>query len=836
MIIARIDNQITSRTPYRRGRSFKGVLRYLLRGPRDAPDTTRVVHAETLNIWSDLDEAAHTMAATWQHRFQIMQAAGLVPRNGADNKAPVYHLVMSWTPEEEPPPYPEMAEQAKQLLHLLGLSEHEAVIVGHADTENPHVHIVVNTVHPLTGRTAPLRYDKRVMQGFAARYEDLRGQIVCKGRFAPDIRGAFNAAAGHGVSRRRDSRPRWARAAEPVREAKRAALPSVVLDTLTRHDATFTPAKLAQAVTASTVTAHEFSDLMGAIMASPELVRLTDDHGRTRYTTRTQKQVEARLARSALSLAGAIRHPVPTAVATAALDRFEGPAQAATRAALSHLLDERGLSVVVGYAGAGKSTLLKSAADAWYGAGYRLRGLALAGRAAESLEADSGIPSGTIAGFVLGLDNGVVRLSNKDIIVIDEAGMVASRQLDRVLHAAATAGAKVVLVGDPEQLQAIEAGGPFRYIVEHYDHARLTTVWRQKQDWMRKATEDLAEARTETALAAYEAAGMVQEHATQSDAVASMLDMWLANRERGLSQLMLTATNADARVVNAAARARLKALGTLGPETLIETEEGPLPLAIGDRLVFRRNDKTLAVKNGTTGTVTELAGQRLAVTIDGTPVRVVTVDVERYPHIAHGYAVTIHKAQGATVDRAYVLAAPNMDRHSTYVALSRHRDRVSLLWSREVFRDRKALSRALARERLKDMTLDYKEAIAARLRPISAAVRKHAAAGREIDAWTHLYAAQRAEAARIDAMSPIRRSFWYAANLARFVTTGAITLGKLHEKERARLARDLRRSRSVVRSTSPTQATDARPFVPGPGDSTPSTGRRTPPQPPKTGL
>jgi len=795
MIIARIDNDISARTPHRRGRSFTGALRYLLTGSKTAPKPERVLHAETVNIFGDLKDAAHEMASTWVARFALMRAAGLAPKNGADNKAPVYHLVMSWSADEDPPPPHEMADLAKQLLDLLGLGEHEAVIVVHGDTANPHIHIIANTVHPITGRTAPLSFDKRTMQGFAARYEELRGNIVCQGRFMPRVKNAFNAAARGNGGGRRASRPRWERENGPALEAKRAALPSVVLDALTRHHATFTAPQLAQAVTASTRTAKEFSDLMARVMTSPELVTLEDGHGGKKYTTRAQQSAEKRLAESAGILAGSTGHAVSTAARADALSRFASEDQAATRAALAHLLDERGLSAVVGYAGAGKSTLLRTAAEAWTKSGYQLRGLALAGRAAEGLEADAGISSGTIAAFLMGLDSGTVRLSPQDVLVVDEAGMVASRQLDRLLLAAREARAKVVLVGDPEQLQAIEAGGPFRYIVEHFDHARLTTIWRQKDVWMREATRHLAEGATGLALTAYENAGMVHAHDAKTDAITSILDMWLANRERGLSQLILTATNADAQLVNVAARVRLKAMGILGPDSLLEVDDGPTSFAIGDRIVFRRNDRKLGVKNGTVATVSNIEGSRMTVTLHGHVPRVLAFDAALYPHIAHGYALTIHKSQGATVDRTYVLAAPNMDRHSAYVALSRHRERVSLHWSKDVFPDAAALSRRLARKRYKDMTLDYREIVTAAVRTVLREARKQTVQLPDIDRWTELYAAQRAETDRVAQMSLVRRAFWMAANADRFLKAGALTLAKLHEHERSRLSTMLRPAR-----------------------------------------
>jgi hypothetical protein len=123
------------------------------------------------------------------------------------------------------------------------------------------------------------------------------------------------------------------------------------------------------------------------------------------------------------------------------------------------------------------------------------------------------------------------------------------------------------------------------------------------------------------------------------------------------------------------------------------------------------------VKNGTLGTVLEVAsgGERLTVRLDRAAAgqeevrggREVTFYVRDYAHIDHGYAATIHKAQGVTVDRAHVLATPHMDRHAAYVALTRHRDEVALHYAREDFPERERLARTLSRERAKDTSLDY---------------------------------------------------------------------------------------------------------------------------------
>ena len=174
--------------------------------------------------------------------------------------------------------------------------------------------------------------------------------------------------------------------------------------------------------------------------------------------------------------------------------------------ALAHVTDGRDLGIVVGYAGTGKSAMLGVAREAWEAAGYEVRGVALSGIAAENLESGSGIASRTIASMEHGWGQGRDVLTARDVLVIDEAGMVGTRQLERVLSHAAEAGAKVVLVGDPQQLQSIEAGAAFRSIFERHGGAEIGEVRRQREDWQRDATRDLATGRTGDAIHAYDSA------------------------------------------------------------------------------------------------------------------------------------------------------------------------------------------------------------------------------------------------------------------------------------------------------------------------------------------
>jgi hypothetical protein len=128
------------------------------------------------------------------------------------------------------------------------------------------------------------------------------------------------------------------------------------------------------------------------------------------------------------------------------------------------------------------------------------------------------------------------------------------------------------------------------------------------------------------------------------------------------------------------------------------------------------------------------------------------------------------------------------------VALSRHRDRISFHWTRDQFADWQAVTRTLGRARLKDTTLDYKTAIRQGIEEVIAANGKSGRAN-QTGVWAELYGRQRREAAALATMSAVRRAFWLAANLGRFAKAGVVTLAKLHERERRRLAADLQSAR-----------------------------------------
>jgi hypothetical protein len=463
-----------------------------------------------------------------------------------------------------------------------------------------------------------------------------------------------------------------------------------------------------------------FQAAFAKALASPSLVELRpeqkDDLGRTvepaRYSTKEMIAVERQMADSADRMAqsrtfGVTRSKVEQAIA----DRpFLAEEQ---KAAVRHVTGPERIKAVAGLAGAGKSTMLGAARQAWEAEGYQVVGAALAGKAAEGLEESSGIRSRTLASFERSWERGRDMLNARSVLVIDEAGMVGSRQLSRVLAQADLAGAKVVLVGDPEQLQPIGPGAAFRAVAERAGFVELGEIRRQREGWQREASVDFARHRTADGLQAYAQRGAIHfsdDLGAAKQAIVGDLIADMDARPEG-SRLVLAHRRVDVAELNDQARAIRQGRGELQGEHLYQTTEGDRAFAAGDRILFRENSRDLGVKNGMLGTVERAEPGRLEVRLDTAkgPAtgRSVSVSMADYAAVDHGYATTVHKAQGATVDRTYVLASGTMDRHLTYVGMTRHRDAVTLYAGRDEFKDTDALAARLSRAGLKETTLDY---------------------------------------------------------------------------------------------------------------------------------
>ncbi len=402
-------------------------------------------------------------------------------------------------------------------------------------------------------------------------------------------------------------------------------------------------------------------------------------HGAPRFSTlatlsREQHVLDAAVAGREAGRSVAAPDAVEVAIATHGLG--EDQAQALRRLTLAG----EAICCVVGPAGAGKSRAMGAAADAWADSGVPVRGLAVSAAAAGVLATEAEIPTETIAKFLYehyrpGGPDPQWRLNRGAVVVVDEAAMVASAELAQVVTLASEAEAKVVLVGDHRQLGAVEAGGLFRLLVAETDAAELTAVRRFSAEWERDASLRLR-AGDRSVVDEYYARGRVVggERAVM---VEEAFGRWWMAREQGESVVVCAADHATVNELAARARAARVAAGEVEPGGVVAGEQ---VVGVGDEIVTGRNDRSLVtsaegwVRNGDRWRVLERLGDDALLVEDLTGRGQVTLpgDYVR-EHVALAYAVTIHKAQGVTVDQSILLADHRTTAEGLYVGMTRGR-------------------------------------------------------------------------------------------------------------------------------------------------------------------
>jgi Ti-type conjugative transfer relaxase TraA len=632
--------------------------------------------------------------------------------------------------------------------------------VYHDAPGNPHVHLMT-TLRPLTedGFGAkkvavlapdgkPLRDDagKIVYELWAGSAEDFNafrdGWFVCQNKHLAlagldvridgrsyekqgiDVEPTIHLGAGAKAIERKS-----AEAAQPIvlerielQEERRATnarriqrRPEIVLEMITREKSVFDERDVAKILHRYIDDARLFQSLMARVLQSPETLRLdreridltTGIRAPAKYTSREMIRLEAEMVNRAVWLSGRTSHGVRETVLETTFTRHSRLSDE-QRTAIARVAGSEQIAAIIGRAGAGKTTMMKAARVAWEAAGYRVVGGALAGKAAEGLQKEADIVSRTLSSWELRWNGGRDQLDDKTVFVLDEAGMVSSRQLALIVEAATRAGAKLVLVGDPEQLQPIEAGAAFRAIADRIGYAELETIYRQREQWMRDASLDLARGKVGDAVSAYRAHGRMIGSELKAQAVESLITDWNRDYDPGKTSLILAHLRRDVRMLNGMARATLVERGIVAEGFAFRTEDGLRSFAASDRIVFLKNEGSLGVKNGMLAKVVHAAPGRIVAEIgEGEHRRQIVVEQRFYNNVDHGYATTIHKAQGATVDRVKVLASLSLDRHLTYVAMTRHREDLAVYYGRRSFAKAGGLVSLLSRKNAKETTLDY---------------------------------------------------------------------------------------------------------------------------------
>lgn len=505
---------------------------------------------------------------------------------------------------------------------------------------------------------------------------------------------------------------------------------TALLKSIEHHEAVFTERELARALMPYTMDPEIFAKALLQLKASSQLITLgPGDDGRERYTTRYMFELENQLQDMVDDLRDEDHIPIADRRRMTLLRRYEKYTRKTLteeqRTAIKHIVGKAAITCLVGRAGTGKSFTLGAARRIWEAQGLRVLGVALSSVAADGLAKDGGIDSRTIASFKQAIEQGYIKLSRHDVIVMDEAGMTDSLSLLAVIKAVALARAKLVLVGDPAQLQPVGPGAVFRALLERMDYIELQQVYRQRETWQQKATQLFSTGHINEAIQAYADRDCIKLLDTSAQAFEQVITDWKTLRQtqtKSLSDYLIIAhRNEDIIRLNQLARETRLQANEINESFQVVTNQGTISISVGERVLFTQNNRSLGLSNGRFATVQSMevneTGRVLSITVllDGEDKKQVTFNPEQFAHFTYGYAATVHKVQGLTVDHAFVYAGgKGWNRHLTYVAKSRHRYTATLYADKETFEDMDQLKTQLAQFAIKDSVLDFPLHFAAR--------------------------------------------------------------------------------------------------------------------------
>jgi conjugative relaxase-like TrwC/TraI family protein len=431
--------------------------------------------------------------------------------------------------------------------------------------------------------------------------------------------------------------------------------------------------------------AAEVERLADAFLASAQVMRIAETPRGARYTTeriwRLERDALAVATEMTMAEGAAVADPITVSRVLAARPTIK----ADQRSMVERLTrGGEGLVVVVGEAGTGKTFATVAAAEAWAGSGIDLWVAAPTWRAANVLRSE-GLDATSVALLLVELDRaeagGRSALARNSVLLVDEAGMVDSATLARLIDHARAADAKLVLVGDPAQLGEIEAGGLFGAIVARTEPVVLDEVIRHRHDLDRDGARRIREGLGAEAIEVYRSAERVVVSADPEARREEMVRDWWRSFAEGEDALMIAKRNAEVARLNALAREMMKAEGRLGDAEIVV---GDGRFAVGDRVITRVNDHRAQIYNRERWQIEALDAEGRGVVLVGIDTaRQWGVDADYLgrvnpndgaPALQHAYTATTYQAQGSTVDRAYVMADPSMDRQELYVAASRSRE------------------------------------------------------------------------------------------------------------------------------------------------------------------
>jgi Ti-type conjugative transfer relaxase TraA len=535
------------------------------------------------------------------------------------------------------------------------------------------------------------------------------------------------------------------RAAEKeVFASVRTREPARVLEAITERRSTFTRADLNFALSKDITDAKERSAFMNEVLARDETVPLRDQaHGPiTRYTTRAVLKAEGDILQAGRDLVSDTRHGITAGRLADCLDHHAELDQE-QKAAVAHATGASGFAVIAGEAGTGKSRTMAAVRDAYEAEGKRVIGMAWTNAVVQDMKGEGFRDPTTIAAELMRQAAGRSHWDRNTILMVDEAAMLATKHLAAVASLARDAGAKLILVGDEKQLASIERGGMFGALKDEHGAAELHTVRRVKDEDQKRAFNQMHRGEYRDALGAFEERGAIHWTADEAAARAALVTKYIEDRQADptRSAFAFAYTNKEVAALNADIRAKRRELSDLGEDHILPVKDGEAAFATGDRVQFtasarKKADKDAGLTNGMVGTVREIDGHKVTVEIDTkarSKPRLVSfvvgdnAEAGEFNAMRHGYAGTIYKGQGRTLDDTYLLHSKHWRSASSYVALTRHREDVAVFVDQSAAPDLDKLAQQMGRVEEKRAASQFMEAAARKVEGETPLARRYAA-------------------------------------------------------------------------------------------------------------
>ncbi|ANN94145.1 TPA: Ti-type conjugative transfer relaxase TraA [Legionella pneumophila] len=451
---------------------------------------------------------------------------------------------------------------------------------------------------------------------------------------------------------------------------------------------------------------QEYLQFVEKVLSDKDVILLGENSkGKVSYTTRSHFLEEAGLLDDIENMMRSNKHRNNPSIDYLAQQYTLSEEQ---KGAFHYITQSPDIAVVIGRPGTGKSYLLKPVNEFYKQANQLVIGAALSGKVAKALQSETGIKSSTIKSLSYRLANNRMQLSDKHVLIIDEAGMVDFTSMAYLIKEAHKAGSKVVLIGDPDQLKPIQKGEIFRGIAACTGYIELENIKRQQDLGDRQASLDLAKGNIDKAIQHYQDKGAITIADTKPQAIEQVVADWKQDLESTnmADSIMLSYTRKAVNQLNDLARASLIAENKLGEENIVyQGLERSLMISTGERLLFRENNKVLGVRNGDTATVKEIDTQRMSVQLDSG--ELLTIPKE-YKALDYAYALTVHKSQGMTAKKVRVLIdSKYWDRNLSFVAMTRHKEQLNIYADKENHPTDQALKQTLSRSSTKDNVIDW---------------------------------------------------------------------------------------------------------------------------------